>query len=102
MLCGIDYSYINRLERNEKFAPSEDVVEAFIRTLKLTSRNAKLLRLLVGESVNPKLIDVFIEDEDRPVELFMPLARMSFRGKRPATHNDWRSKADLLEEFLEN
>ena len=39
-LCGIDHAYIHRLEREEKTAPSEQVVDAFVRTLKLSPRNA--------------------------------------------------------------
>jgi len=100
-LCGIDHAYIHRLEKDEKTAPSDEVVESFVRTLKLTPRRARLLRQLVGKAVNEQLIDVFIEDEDRPLELLDPLAQMSFRGKRPETHNDWRKTADRLNAFLE-
>ena len=34
-LCDIDHAYIHRLEREEKTAPSEQVVDAFVRALKL-------------------------------------------------------------------
>lgn len=100
-LCEIDHAYIHRLERNEKSSPSDEVVEVFVRILKLSSRRAKLLRTLSGKIVNQQLVDIFIEDEDRPLELLEPLARMSFRGKRPKTRDDWRKKADLLNEFLD-
>lgn len=99
-LCGIDHAYIHRLEKDEKTAPSEEVVESFVRTLKLSVRRARLLRLLVGKIMNEQLIDVFLEDEDRPLELLEPLAQMSFRGKRPETHDDWRRQADRLNAFL--
>ena len=82
-LCDIDHAYVHRLEREEKTAPSEQVVGAFVRALKLSPRNARLLRLLVGKTVNHTLIDVFVEDEDRPLDLLEPAHQMSFRGKRP-------------------
>lgn len=100
-LCEIDHAYIHRLEKDEKTAPSEQIVDALIRVLKLDTRRSRLLRLLVGKTVNEQLIDIFIEDEDRPLELIEPLAQMSFRGVRPETRNDWRKKADQLKKFLE-
>jgi transcriptional regulator with XRE-family HTH domain len=95
-LCEIDHAYIHRLEKDEKTAPSEQVVESFIRALKLTTRRAHLLRLLVGKTVNEQLVDVFIEDEDRPLDLLEPAHQMSFRGKRPETKEDWRRHIDRL------
>jgi transcriptional regulator with XRE-family HTH domain len=100
-LSEIDHAYVHRLEKDEKTAPSEQVIDSFIRTLKLSPRLARLLRLLVGKTVNEQLVDVFIEDEDRPLELLEPLAQMSFRGTRPETKDDWRKKADQLSKFLE-
>lgn len=100
-LCEIDHAYIHRLEKDEKTAPSEQVIDAFTRALKLSPRRARLLRLLVGKTVNEQLIDVFMEDEDRPLELLEPLAQMSFRGTRPETKDDWRKKANQLNRLLE-
>jgi transcriptional regulator with XRE-family HTH domain len=99
-LCGIDHAYVHRLEKEQKTSPSEEVVESFARTLKLNPRRARLLRLLVGKTINAPLIDVFLEDEDRPLELLEPLAQMSFRGKRPETKDEWRRQADRLNAFL--
>lgn len=95
-LCGIDHAYIHRLEKDEKTAPSEQVIESFIRALKLTPRRARLLRLLAGETVNEQLVEVFIEDEDRPLDLLEPAYQTSFRGKRPETKEDWRRHIDRL------
>lgn len=95
-LCEIDHAYIHRLEKDEKTAPSEQVLDSFIRYLKLTPRRAALLRLLVGKSVNELLVDVFIEDEDRSLELLEPSYQMSFRGKRPETKDEWRKHIDRL------
>ena len=99
-LCDVDHAYIHRLERDEKTAPSEQVVDSFVRTLKLTPRRAELLRMLVGKTVNPTLVDVFLEDEDRPLDLLEPAYQMSFRGKRPETEDDWRRHVDRLASFF--
>jgi transcriptional regulator with XRE-family HTH domain len=95
-LCEIDHAYIHRLEKDEKTAPSDQVIDSFVRSLKLTPRRARLLRLLVGKTVNEQLIDVFVEDEDRPLELLEPAHQMSFRGKRPETKDEWRRHVDRL------
>ena len=100
-LCGIDHAYIHRLERGEKTAPSEQVVDAFVRTLKLDPRRARLLRMLVGKTVNHTLIDVFVENEDRPLELLEPAQQMSFRGRRPVTMDDWRAHVDRLAKWFD-
>lgn len=95
-LCKVDHAYIHRLEKDEKTAPSEQVIDSFVRALKLSPRRARLLRLLVGKTVNEQLVDVFIEDEDRPLDLLEPAHQMSFRGKRPETKNEWRRHIDRL------
>jgi transcriptional regulator with XRE-family HTH domain len=95
-LCEIDHAYIHRLEKDEKTAPSEQVIDSFVRNLKLTPRRARLLRLLVGKSMNEELVDVFIEDEERPLDLLEPSYQMSFRGKRPETKDEWRRHVDRL------
>lgn len=95
-LSEIDHAYIHRLEKDEKTAPSEQVIDSFIRALKLSPRRARLLHLLVGKTVSEALIDVFIEDEDRPLEFLEPAHQMSFRGKRPETKDEWRRHIDRL------
>ena len=95
-LCEVDHAYIHRLEKDEKTAPSEQVIDSFVRALKLSPRRAGLLRLLVGKTVNEQLVDVFIEDEDRPLDLLEPAHQMSFRGKRPETKEEWRRHIDRL------
>jgi len=95
-LCEIDHAYIHRLEKDEKTAPSDQVIDSFVRHLKLTPRRARLLRLLVGKSMNEELVDVFIEDEERPLDLLEPSYQMSFRGKRPESKDDWRRHIDRL------
>lgn len=101
-LAGIDHAYIHRLETGEKISPSEDVLSALIRALKLSGHRAKLFRSLVGQTYDSALVDVFVEDEQLSLELLAPLAEMSFRGKRPANKEDWKRQAVRLAEFLED
>lgn len=96
-LSGMDYAYIHRLEKGRKTAPSEDTVATLARTLKLDSRKTRMLRFLAGRDPRPELIEVFLEDYERPLEDFESLAQMSFRGKRPETKEEWRAWADRLE-----
>jgi transcriptional regulator with XRE-family HTH domain len=98
-LCGIDHAYIHRLEKDEKTSPSDDVIEALARNLKLNARRARMLRFLVGKNADESLIDLFLEEEDQPVEFFESLATMSFRGKRPESKDEWRKLAERLKDF---
>ena len=95
-LCEVDHAYIHRLERDEKTAPSQQVVNSFVRALNLSPRQAQLLRLLVGKTVNEQLINVFIEDKNRFLDLLEPAYQMSFRGKRPETKDEWRQHINRL------
>lgn len=101
-LSGIDYAYIHRLEKGEKTSPSEETVEILSRTLKLDGRRARILRFLSGRVAPPRLINVFVEDSERPLDDFETLAQMSFRGTRPETEEEWRRWADRLDEWLES
>lgn len=99
-LSGIDHAYIHRLEKDEKTAPSHDVIEALGKNLKLNARRTRMLRFLVGKNADESLIDIFLEEEERPVEVFESLVTMSFRGKRPDSRESWRTLADRVQEFL--
>lgn len=99
-LCGIDHTYIHRLETEERNSPSEETVESLVRTLKLDGRRARMLRILAGQKASEQLVEVFLEDEERPLEVLEPLLHMSFRGKRPNTLDDWRQKADMLQRLM--
>lgn len=99
-LSGIDHAYIHRLEKDEKTSPSADVIEALTKNLKLNARRARMLGFLVGKTTDEPLIDLFLEEEQRPVEVFESLVTMSFRGKRPNDRDSWRTLADRLQELL--
>lgn len=99
-LCDVDHAYIHRLEKDEKTAPSGEVIDALARNLKLDTRRVRMLRFLVGKSADTQLVDLFLEEEERPIEVFESLATMSFRGKRPDSKDAWRKLADRLQEFV--
>lgn len=99
-LCGIDHAYIHRLEKDEKTAPSDNVIEVLARNLKLNARRTRMLGFLVGKNADGALIDLFLEEEDQPVEVFESLATMSFRGKRPDSKDEWRKLAERVKEFV--
>lgn len=99
-LCGIDHAYIHRLEKDEKTSPSDDVIEGLARNLKLNARRARMLRFLVGKKADEALIDLFLEEEEQPIEVFESLATMSFRGKRPDGKDEWRKLAERLKQFV--
>lgn len=101
-LCGIDHAYIHRLEKDEKTDPSAETVDSFVRTLKLTPRKARMLRFLVGRPGLQDLVDVFLEDGERSLDVFETTAQTSFRGKRPTTKDEWRRAADRVEEMLKD
>src|SRR5688572_22710751 len=89
-LCGIDHAYIHRLEKDEKTSPSEDVVEALVRSLKVNARRGRMLKALAGRNTDEQLVDLFLDEEELPVEVFESLVTMSFRGKRPDGKDEWR------------
>ena len=99
-LAEIDHAYIHRLENDQKTSPSDEVVEQFVRNLKLSSRRAQILRFLVGKQISTSLIDLFVEDSNRSIDVFESLAQMSYRGSQPETHEEWTEQADRLERFM--
>ena len=100
-LCEVDHTYIHRLEKEEKIAPSDQTIEAFARVLKMDVRRTRLLlQALVGSTVPERLVDIFVEDDRYDPKLCMLLATMNFRGRRPQTKDDWRQQAKRLENFL--
>lgn len=99
-LCGIDHAYIHRLEKDEKTAPSAEVIEALARNLKLNPRRARMLGFLVGKNADEPLVDLFLEEEERPIDVFELLVQMSFRGKRPSDRDSWKKWADRMQDAV--
>lgn len=90
-LCGVDHAYIHRLETGGKEAPSADTLSRLFRVLKPTKREERILHFLVGREIDPNLVDPsIVDDPDLVIEHFESAAKMSFRGKRPASPDEWR------------
>ena len=99
-LCQVDYTYIHRLEKEEKTAPSDQTIEAFARTLKMDVRRFRsLFQALAAATAPERLIDIFVEDDRYDPDLLPFLARTSFRGRRPQTKDDWRKQAERLDSY---
>lgn len=103
-LSGVNYAYIQRLESNDKTAPSEDKIDALGSALKLPSQRKDLLRsLLVMPPVPDTLFDAMLQHPVASVDAFLIASRVSFRGARPTTSQDWIKKLDEIDiEILEN
>ena len=101
-LSGIDHAYIHRLESGDKNDPSEQVFNTLIRALKVTPRMRDILNVLRNiEGVPDALFEAMQTNEERSVLSFETAAKMSFRGERPSTVEDWdKLMGDLDEKFF--
>jgi transcriptional regulator with XRE-family HTH domain len=90
-LSGIDHAYVYRLETGEKEAPSPDALAGLFRALKPTKREEHILRFLVGRDVDLNLVDPLVLDDPEVIlPHFESAAKMSFRGKRPSSPEEWK------------
>ena len=64
-LADIDHAYVHRLETGEKVDPSDDIVNSLIRGLRPGERKARILRFLVGQTIDNDLLDEVLEDTQR-------------------------------------
>jgi HTH-type transcriptional regulator, competence development regulator len=97
-LSGVSYAYIQRLESNEKTAPSDEVLEALSNALKLSAQRRGVWRCLQTiPSVPDALFDAVMEHPVASVDAFIIASRVSFRGKRPASAEDWIRQLDQID-----
>ena len=103
-LSGVNYAYIQRLESNEKTAPSEDKLDALYSALKLSPQRRGLLNCLLTISPVPDaLFEAMFQHPAASVDAFLIASRVSFRGARPTTAQDWIRKLDEIDiEILRN
>jgi transcriptional regulator with XRE-family HTH domain len=105
-LSDIDHAYIYRLETGEKVTPSDDTVKALTKALKLDSRKARILRILVDQQAPDDLVEIVLNEPEHNLDDFESVAAMSYRGARPKTKDDWRRLLDRVrqtrEEFAED
>jgi transcriptional regulator with XRE-family HTH domain len=100
-LSDINHAYIHRLETGAKEAPSEEVLAALVKALKLDSRRARVLKFLVGRSVDDLLVEVFLDETDYTPDDFESGAEMSYRGARPTSKEAWRRLLNRLRKMRE-
>ncbi len=98
-LTGIDHSYIHRLESNNNLRPSDEVFTTLMRTLKVTQRMRDILNALrTIDAVPTPVFDAMFVKETRSISAFETAAKMSFRGERPTTVDEWGQILDDLDE----
>ena len=97
-LSGVNYAYIQRLENNEKTAPSDEVLESLGNALKLSPQRRGVLQCLrTMPAVPDALFEAMLEHAVATVDAFMIAARVSFRGDRPTTPQDWIRQLDYID-----
>lgn len=103
-LSGVNYAYIQRLESNDKTAPSDDKLDDLCSALKLTSQRRGLLRSLLSTPPVPDaLFEAMLLHPVATVDAFIIAARVSFRGARPVTPQDWIKQLDEIDiDVLQN
>jgi hypothetical protein len=103
-LSGVSYAYIQRLENNDKTSPSDDKLDALFSALKLSSQRRGLLKcLLTMPPVVDALFEAMVQHPPATVDAFVIASRVSFRGTRPVTAEDWIKKLDEIDvDILKN
>lgn len=97
-LSGVNYAYIQRLESNEKVAPSQDKIDALCSALKLSAQRRGVLEaLLTMDAVPDALFEAMLTHPPATVDAFIVASRVSFRGTRPTTPQDWIKKLDDID-----
>ena len=97
-LSGVNYAYIQRLENNDKTAPSEDKLDDLCSALKLTAQRRELLRYLLSSRPIPDaLFEAMLLHSVATVDALVIAARVSFRGVRPTTAQDWIKQLDEID-----
>lgn len=83
-LAEVDHAYIYRLETGDKESPSPDVRAKLIKALKPGKREADMLHYLSEHSTTgAELVELTLKDPSISYGVFVAVAGMAFRGKRP-------------------
>jgi HTH-type transcriptional regulator, competence development regulator len=97
-LSGVNYAYIQRLESNEKIAPSDEKIDALCNALKLSAQRKELVKsLLVMPPVTDALFEAMLLHPAATVDAFLIASKVSFRGKRPTTPQEWIAQLDEID-----
>jgi transcriptional regulator with XRE-family HTH domain len=103
-LSEVNYAYIQRLENNDKTAPSDDKLDALASALKLTAQRRGVLKCLLTMSPVPDaLFEAMLQQPIASVDAFMIASKISFRGTRPISVQDWVAQLDRVDiDILQN
>jgi transcriptional regulator with XRE-family HTH domain len=97
-LSGVNYAYIQRLESNDKTAPSDEKIDALCIALKLSPQRRGVLKsLLMTQPVPDALFEAMLKHPVATVDAFLIASRVSFRGARPTTPEDWIGQLDEID-----
>ncbi|MBK7901991.1 MAG: helix-turn-helix transcriptional regulator [Proteobacteria bacterium] len=97
-LSGVNFAYIQRPESNDKTAPSDEKIDDLCGALKLTPQRKGVLRaLMTMPAVPDALFDAMRQHPAATVDAFIVAAKVSFRGNRPVTPQDWIAHLDMLD-----
>lgn len=88
-LSKVDHAYVHRLETGEKMNPSQDLVGKLLKVLKVSERDADVIKALVEQpDADPALVEYVLADQSIGVQLFTAAAGIRHRGSArpdPAT-----------------
>jgi transcriptional regulator with XRE-family HTH domain len=103
-LSGVSYAYIQRLENNDRIAPSTEKIDSLMAALKLSPQRKEVLRyLLLAAPVPDALFEAIFRNSGISSDAFMLASKMSFRGSRPSSVEDWESKLSWIDkDVLQN
>ena len=99
MSGGLDHAYVWRLEKGDKGMPSAATIEKLVVALRLTVREAEVLRLLAKTPLDDALCRLMLSREDLPWEDMAPVATLSLRGSRPESEEGWLRLVDRLRDL---
>jgi HTH-type transcriptional regulator, competence development regulator len=98
-LANIDHAYVYRLETGEKEAPSAEALTKLVRALKVSKREADMLRYLADHlDVSIGLAEYALEDQTvTPVELTMAASVV----RRGPIKRDYKTVIERIRSVLE-
>ncbi len=80
-LSEVDHAYIHRLESGEKTNPSPDLIGKLLKVLKVSERDAAIIRWLTDHpNADPELVEFVLDDPGIDVETFTVAASARYRG----------------------
>jgi transcriptional regulator with XRE-family HTH domain len=96
----VNAGYISRLERGEKTNVSEDVISSLSLAMGISARHELILSWVARHPCEGVLIDVFLQDYFRKVDVFYALSCFKWLSPGKKEENWYRYAADHLESLI--